>query len=93
MVECLTTALPKTTARYPPLIGRERAKLLFRAFDAGVSKVESLIAEEGIDCNFKRVDKLKLAAKPEHFDKLARSQALCKRMRPRYVHVDSGTVA
>lgn len=60
-------------------IGRERANLLYRAFDAGVSKVESLIAEEGIDCNFKRVGKLKLAAKPEHFDKLARSQALMEK--------------
>lgn len=57
-------------------IGRERANLLYRAFDAGVSKVESLITEENIDCSFKRVGKLKLAAKPEHFDKLARSQAL-----------------
>ncbi|MBA1230518.1 FAD-binding oxidoreductase [Pseudomonas viridiflava] len=60
-------------------IGRERANLLYRAFDAGVSKVESLIAEEGIDCSFKRVGKLKLAAKPEHFDKLARSQALMEK--------------
>jgi len=57
-------------------LGTERANILYRAFDAGVSKVESLIAEEGIDCNFKRVGKLKLAAKPEHYDKLARSQAL-----------------
>jgi len=57
-------------------LGRERANMLYRAFDAGVSKVESLIAEEGIDCDFKRVGKLKLAAKPEHYDKLARSQAL-----------------
>jgi glycine/D-amino acid oxidase-like deaminating enzyme len=57
-------------------LGRERANMLYRAFDAGVSKVESLIAEEGIDCDFKRVGKLKLAAKPEHYEKLARSQAL-----------------
>lgn len=57
-------------------LGRERANMLYRAFDAGVCKVESLIAEEGIDCDFKRVGKLKLAAKPEHYDKLARSQAL-----------------
>jgi len=57
-------------------LGRERANMLYRAFDAGVCKVESLIAEEGIDCDFKRVGKLKLAAKPEHYEKLARSQAL-----------------
>ncbi|MFA6310547.1 MAG: FAD-binding oxidoreductase [Sterolibacterium sp.] len=60
-------------------LGRERANLLYRAFDAGVSKVESLIAEEGIDCDFKRVGKLKLAAKPKHYDKLARSQALLEK--------------
>src|SRR4029450_5610410 len=57
-------------------LGRERANMLYRAFDAGVDKVEAIIAEEGIDCNFKRVGKLKLAAKPEHYEKLARSQAL-----------------
>ena len=57
-------------------LGFERANMLYRAFDAGVDKVEALIAEEGIDCHFKRVGKLKLAAKPAHYDKLARSQAL-----------------
>jgi len=57
-------------------LGRERANLLYRAFDAGVDKVEAIIAEERIDCNFKRVGKLKLAAKPAHYEKLARSQAL-----------------
>ncbi|MCX7174954.1 MAG: FAD-binding oxidoreductase [Proteobacteria bacterium] len=60
-------------------LGRERANMLYRAFDAGVSKVESLIAEEGIACDFKRVGKLKLAAKPKHYDKLARSQALLEK--------------
>jgi glycine/D-amino acid oxidase-like deaminating enzyme len=57
-------------------IGVARANILYRAFDAAVDKVESIIAEEAIDCSFKRVGKLKLAAKPEHYDKLARSQAL-----------------
>ncbi|MEP7070220.1 MAG: FAD-dependent oxidoreductase [Usitatibacter sp.] len=57
-------------------LGRERANMIYRAFDAGVDKVEAIISEEGIDCHFKRVGKLKLAAKPEHYDKLARSQAL-----------------
>lgn len=57
-------------------LGRERANMLYRAFDAGVDKVEAIIAEERIECDFKRVGKLKLAAKPEHYDKLVRSQAL-----------------
>lgn len=57
-------------------IGKETANRLYRAFDAGVDLVERLVAEEGIDCSFARVGKIKLAAKPEHYDKLARSQAM-----------------
>lgn len=56
--------------------GHDVANRLYRAFDAGVDAVERLVAEERIDCSFGRVGKLKLAAKPEHVDKLARSQAL-----------------
>jgi glycine/D-amino acid oxidase-like deaminating enzyme len=57
-------------------LGTEVANRLYRAFDAGVDTVERLVREEGIDCSFARVGKLKLAAKPEHYDKLVRSQAL-----------------
>ena len=60
-------------------LGRERANLLWRAFDAGVDKVEAIVTEEGIECHFGRVGKLKLAAKPEHYDKIARSQELLAR--------------
>jgi glycine/D-amino acid oxidase-like deaminating enzyme len=57
-------------------LGTEWANRLYRAFDAGVDTVERLVREESIDCSFARYGKLKLAAKPEHVDKLARSQAL-----------------
>jgi glycine/D-amino acid oxidase-like deaminating enzyme len=57
-------------------IGTELANRLYLAFDAGVDTVERLVREESIDCDFVRRGKLKLAAKPAHFDKLARSQAL-----------------
>jgi glycine/D-amino acid oxidase-like deaminating enzyme len=60
-------------------LGTERANLLYRSFDAGVDTVERIVNEEGIDCDFQRVGKLKLAAKPEHYDKLARSQELLAR--------------
>lgn len=56
-------------------IGTELANRLYVAFDAGVDTVERLVREESIDCDFARHGKIKLAAKPEHFDKLARSQA------------------
>jgi glycine/D-amino acid oxidase-like deaminating enzyme len=57
-------------------LGKEVADRLYRAFDAGVDTVERLVAEEKIDCSFARTGKIKLAAKPEHYDKLARSQEL-----------------
>ena len=57
-------------------LGRPVADRLYRAIDAGVDMVERLVAEEKIDCSFARVGKIKLAAKPEHYDKLARSQEL-----------------
>lgn len=67
---------------YGGMVGRfgtERANMFYRAFDAGVDKVEAIVAEEGIECHFARVGKLKLAAKPEHFDKIIRSQELLAR--------------
>ncbi len=57
-------------------LGPDVANTLYRAFDAGVDTVERLVREEAIDCSFARVGKIKLAAKPEHYDKLARSQEL-----------------
>ncbi|AJW95706.1 NAD(P)/FAD-dependent oxidoreductase [Burkholderia gladioli] len=57
-------------------LGTELANRLYLAFDAGVDMVERLIREESIDCDFARFGKLKLAAKPEHYDRLVRSQAL-----------------
>jgi glycine/D-amino acid oxidase-like deaminating enzyme len=66
-------------------LGLERATLLYQAFDSAVDKVEAIVAEEGIDCHFKRLGKLKVAAKPEHYDKLVRTQALLAR------HVDPET--
>ncbi len=66
-------------------LGREAADTLYRAFDTGVDTVERFVREENIDCNFSRVGKIKLAAKPEHYDKLARGQELLA------AHVDPDT--
>jgi glycine/D-amino acid oxidase-like deaminating enzyme len=60
-------------------LGAERATALYRAFDASVDFVEATVAEEGIDCNFKRVGKLKLASKPAHFDAIARNFEIVNR--------------
>jgi glycine/D-amino acid oxidase-like deaminating enzyme len=52
-------------------LGVERAKALYRAFDDSVDTIERIVAEEGIDCDFRRAGKLKLASKPAHFKSIA----------------------
>jgi glycine/D-amino acid oxidase-like deaminating enzyme len=59
--------------------GVERAREMYRAFDAGVDLVEAFAREENIACDFVRSGKLKLAAKPEHYDKLRRNQEILAR--------------
>ncbi|MBB4953685.1 glycine/D-amino acid oxidase-like deaminating enzyme [Agrobacterium vitis] len=54
-------------------LGKERAIALYKALDSSIDTIEALIDEEGIDCNFRRAGKLKLASKPQHFDGLARN--------------------
>lgn len=60
-------------------IGIEKARAFYRAYDAAVDTVEAVIAQENIACDFVRAGKLKLAAKPEHYDKLARACDLLRR--------------
>ncbi|MBB3350354.1 glycine/D-amino acid oxidase-like deaminating enzyme [Rhizobium sp. BK049] len=42
-------------------LGAERAMALYRAFDESIDTIEAIVTEEGIDCNFRRAGKLKLA--------------------------------
>ena len=53
--------------------GADRARALYRAFDAGIDTIEAIVAEEGIDCAFRRAGKLKLASKPGHMEGIARN--------------------
>jgi glycine/D-amino acid oxidase-like deaminating enzyme len=54
-------------------VGREQAAAWYRAYDDAVDTVERIVAEERIDCNFERRGKLKVAARPAHYEALARS--------------------
>ncbi|MDF0600955.1 FAD-binding oxidoreductase [Psychromarinibacter sp. C21-152] len=47
-------------------LGAERAHALYKAYDRSIDMIEEVIAEEGIDCDFRRAGKLKLASKPGH---------------------------
>lgn len=53
--------------------GVETARKFYQAHVDAVDDVERIAREEGIDCSFRRCGRLKLAAKPEHYDKLARA--------------------
>jgi len=53
--------------------GLERARAFYRAYNAAVDTVERIVRDEGIDCDFQRRGRIKLAAKPAHFDQLVRA--------------------
>jgi glycine/D-amino acid oxidase-like deaminating enzyme len=60
-------------------VGSERASAWYRAYDAAVDTVERVVREENIDCSFQRSGKLKLAARPGHFEQLVRGFAQLRR--------------
>ena len=53
--------------------GTQLARTWYHEFDAAVDTVERLVAQEQIDCAFRRCGKLKLATKPAHYEALSRS--------------------
>jgi glycine/D-amino acid oxidase-like deaminating enzyme len=59
-------------------LGRDKAQAYYKAHVSAVDTVERMVAEHAIDCSFRRCGRLKLAAKPEHYDKIARAHALLK---------------
>jgi glycine/D-amino acid oxidase-like deaminating enzyme len=54
-------------------LGAQRARAYYHAHATAVDAVERLAADEAIACDFRRCGRLKLAAKPEHFEKIARA--------------------
>lgn len=53
-------------------VGRDQARAWYHAYDAAVDTVARVVEEENIACDFARNGKLKLAARPAHFDALVR---------------------
>jgi glycine/D-amino acid oxidase-like deaminating enzyme len=58
--------------------GEEQANTYYQTFSAAVDTVERVVREERIACDFVRNCKLKIAVKPEHYDKLARTYEALK---------------
>lgn len=59
--------------------GLDRARAWYQAHAEAVDTVGAIVAREGIDCDFRRCGRAKLAAKPEHFAKLAAAHDLLRR--------------
>ncbi|WP_077967449.1 NAD(P)/FAD-dependent oxidoreductase [Ensifer adhaerens] len=72
-------------------LGTERAVALYRAFDDSIDTIEAIVGEEGIDCDFRRSGKLKLASKPKHFEAIARNfEAVHREVDPATVLLTAG---
>ncbi|MEX0761245.1 MAG: FAD-binding oxidoreductase [Dehalococcoidia bacterium] len=65
----LTISFIKAIRQY----GFPTASQLFLTYNAAIDTVEKLVSDEDIDCDFARTGKLNLAAKPDHYDALART--------------------
>jgi glycine/D-amino acid oxidase-like deaminating enzyme len=65
--------LPLDYAALMSRFGAARAAGYYRAYGTAVDTVERIVREEAIDCGFVRNGRLKLAAKPKHYEKLARA--------------------
>lgn len=59
-------------------LGRDRAFAYYRAHVDAVDTVERLVHQHDIDCAFRRCGRLKLAAKPMHYEKIEKAYALLK---------------
>lgn len=60
-------------------LGLDQARSLYHAYDAAVDTVERIVEQEQIRCDFRRCGKIKLAAKPAHYDAIARGFDLLHR--------------
>ena len=56
--------------------GLPSAKAFYQLYEDAVETVEKLVAEEGIDCDFARTGKMKVASKPEHVASLRKNHEI-----------------
>ncbi len=73
------TGVAQDFASLADKVGLDQAKSFYRAYESAVASVESIVTRHSIDCDFIKTGKLKLAAKPKHYEKLARSYEVLHR--------------
>ena len=67
--------------------GEGRARELFDAGRAAIARLEAIVAEDRIDCDYTRSGHVQAAWKPSHFDAFRDEQALLARVFSHTVHV------
>jgi glycine/D-amino acid oxidase-like deaminating enzyme len=67
--------------------GEPRARALFEAGSEAIARLQTIVAEEGIDCGYARTGHVQAAWKPAHFDMFRAEQALLARVFGHTVHL------
>ena len=73
------TGVAQDYAALSASLGADKARAYYLAYESAVQSVVSLVEQEQIACDLKRNGKLKLAAKPMHYEGLARTCELIRR--------------
>lgn len=73
------TGVAQDYAALSASLGADKARTYYQAYESAVQSVVSLVEQERIACDLKRNGKLKLAAKPMHYEGLARTCELIRR--------------
>jgi glycine/D-amino acid oxidase-like deaminating enzyme/nitrite reductase/ring-hydroxylating ferredoxin subunit len=71
----LTAVLDDRLSRLERLFGRDRTLLAVQSHRAAITRIESLVNEEAIDCDFERVDGFLMATSAEQRELLMQEQA------------------
>jgi glycine/D-amino acid oxidase-like deaminating enzyme len=73
------TGVAQDYAALSASLGAAQARAYYRAYESAVQSVVDLVRQEQIACDLERNGKLKLAAKPMHYESMARACELIRR--------------
>ncbi|WP_053177711.1 NAD(P)/FAD-dependent oxidoreductase [Pseudomonas kilonensis] len=74
-----STGVAQDYAALTASLGADKARAYYQAYESAVQSVVTLVEQEQIACDLKRNGKLKLAAKPMHYEGLARTCELIRK--------------
>jgi glycine/D-amino acid oxidase-like deaminating enzyme len=73
------TGVAQDYAALSAKLGPQQARAFYQAYESAVASVADIVHSEGIACDYSRNGKLKLAAKPAHYEGLAKTCELIRR--------------